>query len=583
MGCFNSKLRPVGHDDNPLDTKPEAQLSSPVPNVALSQALIAEQCLRGAKLYGIATSGDAALLFSRLVISRGHILAAVFEGHVSPSAADYCRSHCWDAFVQASASRQQTPVAAALRALDRGFLTSSKHSLESRLVSGCSATLLHIDLTARTVTVATVGAHGSVALGSAARDGSGTGRDSTTTDASRRGQSRASGACGGGQEARAVLRAGESQWGGVSGRGPRGSIRGHRPLSRFVTLEAPSGECRRGLSGLVDLVQSALSPAGVENAVAGSSVATTQVSAAPSLSAPEPSVTSIASGGSGHGGTAPFMRRIAGAPAATLPPQALGFGCAKDALLVTAFENAAAAAAAAAVAHAHSSHQQPPRALATGRFAALGRLHCGCDVRVVSRPLVASDDCLVLLAGCGGTGSHTNAGVRAGTRCGSGAGGVPAEAAAAASINSGGGGGSGVEGGGGGTGPGSARNALGASASSGLVGSLSLSPLPNVCSPAGALSATDAVSLAHELVTVHQAGKDGAATAHATASGGFGGPTGGNRFDVLYDSYDSEAVAVAAATAATVDDVRAAVAAAASTQRTCPVGDRSAMAVASYA
>ncbi|GIL65736.1 hypothetical protein Vafri_19451 [Volvox africanus] len=591
MGCFNSKLSPAGHDNNPLHTQPEAQLSSPVPTVALSQELIAETCLQGAKLYGIATSGDATLLFSRLVIARGHILAAVFEGHIAPSAADYCRSHCWDAFVQASASRQQTPVAAALRALDRGFLTSSKHSLESRLASGCSATLLHIDLTARTVTVATVGAHGSVALGSTARDGSGTGGDCTAAgasaatvvamDASRRGQSRASGTYGGGQEARAVLRADGSQSEGASGQGPRRSVRGHRPLSCFVTLEAPSAECRRGLSGLVDLVQSALSPAGGELAVVGSSVAPGQLSAVSPPPAPEPSTTSIASGGSGHGGTAQFMRRFPGASAAALPPQALGFGCAKDALLVATFENAAAAAAAAAVPHAHSPHLQPPRALATGRFAALGRLHCGCDVRVVSRPLVASDDCLVLLAGCGGTGGHTGAGLRAGTRCSSGAGGVPAEAAA--SINNGGGGSGGVDGASGGTGLGLARNGLGASANSGQVGALSLSPLPNVCSPAGALSATDAVSLAHELVTLRQAGKDGAATAHVTGAGGFRGTAGGNRFDVLYDSYDSEAAAIATAAATAVGDARAAVATAASTQRICPVGDRSAMAVASYA
>lgn len=75
------------------------------------------RCPVPCQLQGVATSGDAALLFSRLVIARGHIFAAVFEGHISPSAAEYCRSHCWDAFVQASASRQQTPVAAAVSAV----------------------------------------------------------------------------------------------------------------------------------------------------------------------------------------------------------------------------------------------------------------------------------------------------------------------------------------------------------------------------------------------------------------------------------------------------------------------------------
>ncbi|EFJ47086.1 hypothetical protein VOLCADRAFT_92533 [Volvox carteri f. nagariensis] len=466
------------------------------------------------QLYGVATAGDPALLFSRLVIARGHILAAVFEGHISPSAAEYCRSHCWEAFVQATASRQQTPAAAtsrpvpsscvlaafsfscgftlhpphgALRALDRGFLTCSKHSLESRLSSGCSATLLHIDLATRTVTTASVGAHGAVGLGS-----------STSTSS-----------------------------GGVPGVG-RSTDGGGGGAAVTVAADAPAATASAGRRG------------------------------------------------------------------------ALGFGCAKDLpVLVAAYENAANAAAAAAAATAAAAaahvHAQP-----AGRFGAASRhLHCGCEVRVSSRPLAAGDECLVLLAGCGGAGGRTASGglgARAGGRGSSGAGGVVA-AAAAASMNSGAGG----ESNGGGnasaarSGGAVASGATGSGAissggaSGGLIGSSALLPLPLPCAwaPAGALSAADAVSLAHELAAaaaawppaVKEGGRGASNVGGATAANSAAsvaavrlwGPAMDDRFGVLYDSYDAEATAVATATPTptAVND--------------SSVGDRSAMAVASYA
>ncbi|KXZ47993.1 hypothetical protein GPECTOR_31g356 [Gonium pectorale] len=132
---------------------------------------------------------------ARLLVAQGHVLAAVFESPLSPSLAELCHDKCWETFLRALAAQPKNPAAATLAALSHGAAPTAgclgprPPSLEgirpsrlfeygtgavrplndteaARADERLSGTLLHIDLVARTVTVATMGAHGAaVGLG----------------------------------------------------------------------------------------------------------------------------------------------------------------------------------------------------------------------------------------------------------------------------------------------------------------------------------------------------------------------------------------------------------------------------------